>query len=57
MFDYSQELLKVQENEKALFSNLESRWLSLPETKREQITELIEQIKSRGAICSKYDFV
>ena len=57
MFDYSQELLKAQEIEKILFSNLEFRWLSLPDDQQKQITELIEQMKSRGAICSEYNFV
>lgn len=57
MFNFSQELLKAQELERIHFSNLESRLASLPKAQREQITEMIEQMKSRGAICSEYDFV
>lgn len=57
MFDYSQELLKAQEIEKNFLLNLKGRWNSLHEFQQKQITELIEQMKSRGAICSEYNFV
>lgn len=57
MFDYSQELLKAQEIEKNFLLNLKGRWNSLHESQQKQITELIEQMKSRGAICSEYNFV
>lgn len=57
MFNYSQELLKAQEIERIYLSNLESRLASLSKTQRKQITEMIEQMKSRGVICSEYDFV
>lgn len=57
MFDYSHELLDAQELERIFSFELESRWLSVPKTQREQITELVEQMKSHGAICSEYDFI
>lgn len=57
MFNYSQELLKAQEVERIHLFNLESRLALLSPAQREQITETIEQMKSRGAICSEYDFV
>lgn len=57
MFDFFQELSKAQEIEKNFLLNLEGRWNFLPEFQQEQITETVEQMKSRGAICSKYDFI
>ena len=57
MFNFSQELLKAQEIERIHLSNLESRLASLPKAQQEQITETIERMKSRGTICSEYDFV
>ena len=57
MFDYSQELSKAQEIEKDCLSSLESRFNALSRAKREQITELVAQMKSRGVICSEYDFI
>ena len=57
MFNFSQELLKAQEIERIHLSNLESRLALLSSAQREQITEMIEQMKSRGVICSEYDFV
>ena len=57
MFDYSSELSKAQEAEKANFSFLKARWFLLSESQRQQITESIEQLKSHGAICSIYDFI
>ena len=57
MFDYSFELSKTQEAERAKLSLLKARWFSLNESQRQQITKSIEQLKSHGAICSEYDFI
>lgn len=57
MFDYSFELSKAQEVEKAKVSLLRARWFSLSESQRQKITESIERLKSHGAICSIYDFI
>lgn len=57
MLQYFDDLIEVKEMEKRHFYSLQLRWNSLDEQQKRLIEELEVQMKSQGALCSRYDFL
>ena len=50
-------LLEAQALERSYFTKLEQLWETIPASQRSKIEETASSLRSKGAICSEYDFI